>query len=52
MILYTYDSVLFDVEFSEAKQLLPQIKAILQQGGFPVKTKVGDIYNKMKTISL
>ena len=52
MILYTYDSILFDVEISEAKTLLTQIKNVLEQGNFPVKTKVGDIYDKMKTISL
>ena len=52
MILYTYDSILFDVEISEAKTLLTQIKNVLEQGNFPVKAKVGDIYDKMKTISL
>jgi hypothetical protein len=52
MILYTYDSVLFDVTLSEAKDLLPEIKTILEQGNFPVKCKVGNIYDKMKTISL
>ena len=52
MILYTYDSILFDVPFHEAKALLPQIKHVLEQGNFPVKVKVGDIYDKIKTISL
>jgi hypothetical protein len=52
IILYTYDSVLIDMPMSEAKQLLPEIKNILEQGNFPVKTKVGNIYDKMKTISL
>jgi hypothetical protein len=52
MILYTYDSVLFDVNYQEARELLPQIKAVLEQGNFPVKVKVGDIYDKIKTISL
>jgi len=52
MILYTYDSVLFDVNYLEARELLPQIKAVLEQGNFPVKVKVGDIYDKIKTISL
>lgn len=52
MILYTYDSVLFDVPLSEAKTILPEIKNILEQGNFPVKCKVGNIYDKMKTISL
>jgi hypothetical protein len=52
MILYTYDSVLFDVPVTEAKELLPQIKQTLEQGNFPVKVKVGNIYDKIKTISL
>jgi hypothetical protein len=52
MILYTYDSVLFDVPVTEAKELLPQIKQVLEQGNFPVKCKVGNIYDKIKTISL
>ena len=52
MILYTYDSILFDVPVSEAKDVLLNIKNILQQGNFPVKTKAGNIYDKMKTISL
>jgi len=52
IILYTYDSVLFDVPLSEAKDLLPQIKTIMEKGNFPVKCKVGDIYDKMRTITL
>ena len=52
IILYTYDSVLFDVPLSEAKGLLPQIKTIMEKGNFPVKCKVGDIYDKMRTITL
>jgi len=52
IILYTYDSVLFDVPLSEAKGILPQIKTIMEQGKFPVKCKVGDIYDKMRTITL
>jgi len=52
MILYTYDSVLFDVPVTEAKELLPNIKEVLEQGNFPVKCKVGNIYDKIKTISL
>jgi hypothetical protein len=52
IILYTYDSVLFDVPLSEAQHILPQIKTIMEQGKFPVKCKVGDIYDKMRTITL
>ena len=52
IVLYTYDSILLDVEYDEAKHILPEIKQILEDGGFPVKTKVGNIYDKMKTVSL
>ena len=52
IVLYTYDSVLFDMKYSEARDLLPAIKNVLEQGNLPVKCKVGDIYDKMKTISL
>ena len=52
IILYTYDSVMLDVPLSEAKSILPEIKNLLEQGKFPVKCKVGDIYDKMKTITL
>ena len=52
MILYTYDSILFDVPLSEAKYVLPNIKNVLESVEFPVKCKVGNIYSKMKTISL
>jgi hypothetical protein len=36
----------------EAQDILPKIKEILEQGNFPVKTQVGNIYNKMKTITI
>lgn len=52
MILYTYDSILFDVPTAEAQKILPALKQILEQGNFPVKTKAGYIYSKMNTISL
>lgn len=52
VVLYTYDSVLIDVEYSEAQVILPALKAKLEQGNFPVKIKAGHIYSKMKTITL
>ena len=52
LILYTYDSILLDVDYSEAKQILPEIINIMQRGKFPVKCKVGDIYSKMSSITL
>jgi len=52
LILYTYDSLLFDVPVTEAKEVLIKVKNILQGGEFPVKCKVGNIYSKMNNISL
>jgi hypothetical protein len=52
LILYTYDSILIDSKFEEAREVIPQIKQALEQGNFPVKVKVANIYSKMKTVSL
>ena len=52
LVLYTYDSLLIDVNYTEAKTLLPQIKTALEQGNFPVKVQAGDIYSKMKQLPL
>ena len=52
IILYTYDSVLCDVEYEEAKTVLPEMKRILEQGNFTVKSKVGNIYSKIRNITL
>jgi len=52
IILYTYDSILFDMPITEAKALLPKIKHMLEQGNFPTKMKCGNIYDKLNTISL
>ena len=52
IVLYTYDSVLFDVPIQEAKQILPKIKSCLEGIDFPVKCKVGNIYSKMNDIKL
>ena len=52
IILYTYDSVLFDITLSEAKELIPKIREVLTKGNLPVKCKIGDIYSKMNDIVL
>ena len=52
IILYTYDSVLFDVPIHNAKEILPKIKSCLEGDDFPVKCKVGNIYSKMSDIEL
>ena len=52
IVLYTYDSVLFDVPIHNAKEILPKIKSCLEGDDFPVKCKVGNIYSKMNDIKL
>ncbi len=52
IVLYTYDSVLFDVPIHNAKEILPKIKSCLEGNDFPVKCKVGNIYSKMNDIVL
>ena len=52
LVLYTYDSVLLDVNYSEAKQILPDVINIMQQGNFPVKVSAGNIYSKMNIITI
>ena len=52
LILYTYDSLLFDTPMHEAQTVLPAVKNIMQQGNFPIKSSVGNIYNKMNSIAL
>ena len=50
IILYTYDSILFDIPITEAKHIIPQLQSVLEAGNFPVKTKVGNIYSKMREL--
>jgi hypothetical protein len=43
VVLFTYDSLLFDVDKSEGKELLIELEQILNQGGkYPVKYKAGN----------
>ena len=51
MILYTYDSFLFDFNISEGKRVLNDIKSTLEDGNFPVKIKAGVNYHNMKDIT-
>lgn len=50
MILYTYDSVLFDVDPNEAKTIIPEIRKVLESGNLPVKVSIGHIYSKMREL--
>ena len=48
IILYTYDSLLFDYDMSDGKELLNKLKDVMNQAGrFPVKIKAGINYHAM-----
>jgi hypothetical protein len=51
-ILYTYDSLLFDVHKSDGKKTIKEIKEIMVNKQFPVKIYVGKNYNDMRLINL
>tara|TARA_B100000902_G_scaffold204965_1_gene195411 strand:+ start:25134 stop:26177 length:1044 start_codon:yes stop_codon:yes gene_type:complete len=51
MILYTYDSFLFDFKVSEGLQTLSSIKELLEKDGFPVKAKAGSNYHELQDIT-
>jgi hypothetical protein len=45
LILYSYDAILLDVDKSEGKELILNIKAILETGGYPVSVKFNETYD-------
>jgi hypothetical protein len=51
-ILYTYDSILFDVHKEDKKQTLVHIKNLMENGKFPTKCYIGNSYNEMTIIHL
>jgi DNA polymerase I-like protein with 3'-5' exonuclease and polymerase domains len=52
-ILYTYDSILFDINKNELEDVKNKIVSIMKDGNrFPVKCYVGNSYNSLKQISL
>jgi len=51
MILYTYDSFLFDLDRTEGLRTVLELKEILQDGSFPVKIKAGLNYGSMQDIT-
>ena len=50
-ILYTYDSLLFDIHLDEYLQL-SEVKKIMSCEKFPIKCYCGDDYNTMNLISI
>ena len=51
MILYTYDSFLFDFDIDEGLNTLTELKSILETGGYPTKCQAGQNYNNMNDIT-
>jgi DNA polymerase I-like protein with 3'-5' exonuclease and polymerase domains len=50
LILYTYDSMLFDVHPTEYDEFTQSAQSILTTGNLPVKVAKGHIYSKMQEI--
>ena len=51
MMLYTYDSFLFDLDRKEGLKTVLQIKEILQDNKYPVKVKAGLNYGSLEEIT-
>ena len=51
-VLYTYDSMLFDVHKEDGKNTILDIKKLMESTGFPTKCYVGKNYDDMKVINL
>lgn len=47
IVLYTYDSILLDIDKSEVKTLLPLIKQELEADGFPTRMSIGENYGAL-----
>lgn len=51
-ILYTYDSILFDVHPEDGIDYINKIKQVMEADGFPVETEVGDNYKDMVKVTI
>jgi len=51
IILYTYDSILFDMHLTDGKEFIKEIQQIMEvDGKFPVKIKYGTNFHDMKDL--
>lgn len=48
LILYTYDSFLFDFNPKDGMSFIKDVSKLLQIGGFPIKMEIGYNYDSMK----
>ena len=51
-ILYTYDSILFDVDPSDGLDYILKIKKVMESDGFPTDIEIGDNYKDMVKVNL
>ena len=51
-ILYTYDSILFDVHPEDGNELILEIKKVMESDGFPTDVEIGDNYKDMVKVEL
>ena len=51
LILYGYDSFLFDFSKQDGVNILTEIKKILEKDNYPTKIKMGYTYNRMDNIT-
>lgn len=51
-ILYTYDSILFDVDPSDGDGYILEIKKVMESDGFPTDVEIGDNYKDMVKTNL
>ena len=51
-ILYTYDSILFDVHPEDGNELILEIKKVMESDGFPTDVEIGDNYKDMVKVKL
>jgi hypothetical protein len=51
-VIYTYDSLLYDICKDDGKQTLLEIKKIMSSADFPVKCYLGHDYNRMIAINI
>lgn len=51
-VLYTYDSILFDMHKDDKIDTIKRLKSIMERDKFPVKVYIGKNYKDMKHIEL
>lgn len=52
VVLYTYDSLLYDINKEDGKRMIYEIKRIMGKSGFPIKCYVGYNYHDMITVNI